>query len=212
MRQAKDHTGQKYGLRTVLGRDWTRKDRCIWRWRCVCGKEGSAEASALRATRSCGCNLHLKKPGRKRKSGESPEYQAWASIRDRCFNPKTRGYENYGGRGITMHPDWVNDFSEFLSHVGRRPSPTHQLDRIDNNGHYEPGNVRWTTRKQNNRNRRNNNRIQAFGREKCLVEWAEEIGISKQLLRARIYELGWTPERAITTPVRSYRRCPTMAA
>ena len=124
----------------------------------------------------------------------------------RCYDPKARGYPNYGGRGIAVHANWRENFQSFLEHVGLRPSPNHEIDRIDNDGHYEPGNVRWATKKQNQRNRRSNSRIRAFGREMCIVEWSEETGISKQLIRTRINDLGWTPEEALTTPVRSYRR------
>lgn len=77
--------------------------------------------------------------------GQAPEYAVWTGIKMRCFNPNGTGYKYYGGRGITMCERWRRSFSDFRADVGPRPSPDHSLDRIDVNGHYEPGNVRWVT-------------------------------------------------------------------
>jgi len=84
----------------------------------------------------------------------APEYQAWANMRDRCFNPRRSTYRYYGGRGITVCDRWWNSYENFLADVGRRPGPGYSLDRIDVNGNYEPGNVRWATRSQQNANQR----------------------------------------------------------
>lgn len=84
----------------------------------------------------------------------TPEYKCWQQIKARCLNPNHRAYADYGGRGITVHETWVNDFVAFLDHVGPRPSRRHSLDRIDNNRGYEPGNVRWASPKRQNNNRR----------------------------------------------------------
>lgn len=83
------------------------------------------------------------------------EYNSWSGAKYRCFNPKGNGWKNYGGRGITMCPQWRNNFWAFFAHVGRKPSPTHSIDRYpDMNGHYEPGNVRWATKQEQARNSR----------------------------------------------------------
>jgi hypothetical protein len=88
----------------------------------------------------------------------TPERRAWSAMKDRCLNPRCRFFDRYGGRGIKVHESWVNDAAAFLTyvfeHLGARPSTRHSLDRIDNAGHYEPGNIRWASYEEQNRNRR----------------------------------------------------------
>src|SRR5688572_5961440 len=86
----------------------------------------------------------------------TPEYHSWVSMKTRCYNPNCNRYERYGGRGIVVCERWRTSFVNFLADLGLRPSPKHSLDRIDSNGNYEPGNVRWATdaEQQNNRNPR----------------------------------------------------------
>jgi hypothetical protein len=84
----------------------------------------------------------------------TPEYKAWVSMKDRCLNPNSTNYPNWGGRGITIYQSWVDDFMTFYQDVGPRPSPSHSLDRRDNEKGYYPGNVRWATKLQQTRNRR----------------------------------------------------------
>jgi hypothetical protein len=91
----------------------------------------------------------------KHNRSQTPEYKCWQQVKARCLNPNHKAYPNYGGRGIRVHEPWVNDFEAFYVYVGARPSPQHSLDRHPNNdGGYEPGNVRWATPEEQNRNRR----------------------------------------------------------
>lgn len=82
-------------------------------------------------------------------------YQCWAKMRQRCYNKNLKSYKNYGGRGITVCERWNNSFLAFLEDMGYKPTDNHELDRIDNNGNYEPSNCRWVTHTENNRNKRN---------------------------------------------------------
>lgn len=85
---------------------------------------------------------------------KTPEYRAWMAAKVRCFNPNSQNFYLYGGRGISMCPEWDASFMAFYEHIGPRPSGEHSLDRIDTNGHYEPGNVRWATRSEQQKNKR----------------------------------------------------------
>jgi hypothetical protein len=119
----------------------------------------------------------------------------------RCLNKGSRLYPKYGGKGITIVSRWIDSFENFLADMGERPAGT-TLDRYpDNNGDYEPGNCRWATPKQQNRNRNFVRRITAFGKTMTIDEWAEETGLSSSCLRKRVIDRNWTPEKALTKPI-----------
>ncbi len=123
-----------------------------------------------------------------------PLYKTWESMRLRCSNPKATGYHHYGGRGITICDEW-SDFWAFVADMGDRPKG-HTLDRIDHEGPYSPENCRWATAKQQQRNRRNNHLIAFNGKALCVSAWAEELGLNKVTLLARLRR-GWPVERAL---------------
>jgi hypothetical protein len=132
-----------------------------WRCRCDCGNEITVDGRGLRsgASRSCGCRkseaivARFTTHGHTR-GGLTPEYQAWRGMKTRCLNPRHHKFPDYGGRGIRVCDEWINSFEAFLAHIGPRPSPEMSVDRIDVDGHYEPGNVRWATPLQQRHNRR----------------------------------------------------------
>lgn len=147
-------TGEKFGRLRVISRNGSNK-RGLARWMCECdcGRTLTVDGSALRNgnTTSCGCSME--KSNGEAKS-RTTEYSCWESMISRCENKNNKYWHNYGGRGITIDQRWRRNFLEFLKDVGRRPGKEYSLDRINNDGNYEPGNVRWATRKQQGQNRR----------------------------------------------------------
>ena len=133
-----------------------------------------------------------------------PEYFPWSSMVSRCTKPNYSGYGKYGGAGIGVASEWIGaeGYQLFVDHIGPRPSPLHQIDRIDGLRGYEPGNVRWATPTEQNRNRRDNVRIAFGGETLCMSEWAGRFGISRQSMQKRVRL--WGAEKALSTPRRSY--------
>ncbi len=140
------------------------------------------------------------------RNGMIGEYRVWHGIKSRCLNPRNPGYKDYGGRGIRIHDAWLEDFQAFFDHVGKRPTDKHKLDRIDNDGSYEPGNVRWVTHKENARNCRSNVRIDINGVTRCAAEWDEIAGF-KQKTVSRRYKNGWRGAQLLV-PVGSVKTKP----
>mgnify|MGYP001608781436 FL=1 len=159
-------------------------------------------------TKSCGClqkeKIRLlgksrKKHGHKVDGIATPEYGAWRSMKVRCYDKNSNAYKDYGARGIAVCNDWRDSFESFIAAVGSKPKDIDwSLGRINNNGNYEPGNVRWETKKQQDRNRRSNTLITAFEKTQTLSEWAEQTGIKRTTISMRLNKYGFTPEEALT--------------
>ena len=125
-----------------------------------------------------------------------PEYNTWKGMRQRCTNPNHRVYALYGGRGIAVCERWANSFQAFLDDVGPKPSPDHSLDRVDVNGNYEPGNVRWATQQEQCRNQRRNRRLIYQGEERTLAEICQAAGVESSHVNYHIRR-GSTAEEAV---------------
>lgn len=126
---------------------------------CTCGtrREFPAKQFLRGEFKSCGCKRWRPFSNHRAQThglSKTPEYQAWCSIKKRCLNPSNISWPDYGGRGITICDAWRDSFDVFFAYVGRRPSPNHSIDRINNDGNYEPGNVRWATRSEQQNNKR----------------------------------------------------------
>ena len=126
------------------------------------------------------------------------EYNAWRGMKGRCLNPNNDKWKHYGGRGITVCPAWVKSFDAFYAHIGPKPSPKHTLDRINNDGNYEPGNCRWAARAEQRPNNRNVRRLPDGRRAHDVAKTA---GISTITFCNRL-KSGWTEHEALTTPVK----------
>lgn len=113
---------------------------------------------------------------------DTPEFRAWREIKYRCNTETAQAYHLYGGRGISIHKDWQHDFLSFFNHIGPRPSPAHSIDRIDNNKGYEPGNVRWATKKEQANNRSVTQRLECAGVIMPISIWAEIFGVKLKTL------------------------------
>lgn len=199
-----DLATKTFGRLTVL----READHCgsvrQWLCQCSCGQQTTVRQGQLISgkTTSCGC-LHREVIGKIRRThGQSsiPEYKIWKGMRQRCTNPAEKSYPRYGGRGIVVCSEWNESFETFFADMGPRPSPRHSIDRIDNDKGYQPDNCRWSLPAEQNSNTRANRKITYNGETRLLSEWAHRIGVSPSLLHMRVGKLGWTIERALTTP------------
>ena len=130
-----------------------------------------------------------------------PEYHSWKHMRQRCYNPRNKKYAIYGGRGIKICARW-NDFENFFEDMGRKPSPEYSLDRINNNGNYEPKNCRWATPKQQVRNRSISKNVFFRGENTPLKDVCDILGVNYCTINMRLHR-GWNMEQAVKVPVKS---------
>lgn len=193
--------GDRFGMLTVRSIGKTAKGAHFTICDCDCGTVDHAVQMARLVngtTKSCGCQrgAHLITHG----FGRTPLYSRWFHMMARCYKPRHVSFKNYGGRGIRVCDRW-HDPVNFIADMAEGFSPELQLDRINNDGNYEPGNCRWTTTAENIDNRRSTRLVTYDGRTQSLHQWSIELGIPRKLLAKRIDERGWPVERAFTTPV-----------
>lgn len=185
-----------YGRLTVVGKRQGKKVEV----RCECGVRKVIYWHNLVSgrTRSCGCLL----AGGWGKQHHGAVYQCWRDMQYRCYRKRNKEYARYGGRGISVHPVWRGPagFYQFLQDVGTRPGVEYTLDRINNDGDYAPGNVRWATRKTQMRNTSRARYYTMHGVSLSLRDWCERVGLSFTLVYQRIHTRGWSFQDAISRP------------
>lgn len=198
-------TGRRFNRLVVYSIYGKQGKHYTWLCKCDCGQFVVATSSNLTRghTNSCGCFLKDRcsetnsTHGEARRKSRSPELVAFRNAKSRCENPNGPNYERYGGRGIEFRFD---SFEQFLSELGRKPSPEHSLDRINNNGHYEVGNVRWAVSSQQNDNKSSNAVLSVNGETKSVTQWAKELGLPRKFLWSRIRRSGWCDACAVSLP------------
>jgi hypothetical protein len=197
----RDLTGQRFGRLVALDsqsvRDSSGRARVHWRCQCDCGSVVTVDSDPITrgVTASCGClrkevtatrsTTHGAKVGRI----ATPEYKAWLHAKGRCYTTTDKKFPLYGGRGIRMCDRWREDFTAFLADVGLRP-PGRSLDRIDVNGHYEPGNCRWATPRQQANNTRVNIRVDLAGNSVTLKQAAAAFDVDYKSLHFQVRTKG----------------------
>lgn len=213
-----DLTGQRFGFWVVVGPPERRNGATMWPCKCDCGTKRLVNGRSLRmgGTSSCGCRFKGKPNNRGGEWGriENPRkankthgksktrlFRIYTGMKGRCYNQKNASYKNYGGRGIQICKEWLDDFSVFYEWaVNNGYGDNLSIDRIDAEGDYCPENCRWATRKEQANNTRQNRFLEFNGETHTVKEWADIIGISEQTIRGRLRE-GWNTEDVLGLPV-----------
>lgn len=197
-----DITGKKY--KALTAKEFSHKFAIhrthFWLFECDCGVKKVIQKSKVVGNKiiSCGCGLARKKSDIKtHKHSGTRIYRIWKNMKNRVKNKNSFKFHDYGGRGIKICDKWLK-FENFLEDMGYPPTSKHSIDRIDNNGNYEPSNCRWATNREQTRNQRSNIIITHSGVSKCASEWAEELNISAMVIRKK-YKKGLSSSEIFKT-------------
>lgn len=207
--RAEERIGKEFNWLTVVSvfrKGSGRKTKTFYRCRCRCGKLVNQNDSNLFKVTSCGCYARSRTAN---KVAGTPEYAVWIQMNQRCYNKNCKAYKNYGARGVTVCAAWrtkpgkqAQAFRAFLKYVGLRPKGDRRqwsIERKENNGNYEPGNVKWASNGEQSRNRRCNRYITFEGRTLIVTDWAKLVGVSGSVIYRRL-DKGWSVRRTLTTP------------
>ena len=179
-----DISGQRFGRLIARERLPLNNGKCKWRCDCDCGGVAEVQLSNLRRgkQRSCGClKLELQT---KHNLSRHKAYDSWQKMMKRCYNPRNQAYPRYGGRGICVCQRW-HDVTCFIADMGT-PQPGMMIERINNDGNYEPSNCKWATREEQARNTSYVKKIEFHGEVLCVAEWARKLDVSVQKIRYRL--------------------------
>ena len=209
-----DRTGFRYGMLTVVEYSHA-NNGAYWKCLCDCGNESIVKGGSLTigSTKSCGCGsikqaiTNCKSSAIKRRSSYPNVRklkELYRSIKDRCYNQNNKRYANYGGRGIKVCKEWLNDRQKFYAWVHKNKHDSKlQIDRIDNNGNYEPSNCRFVDAITQANNTTRNHFIEWGGKRLTIRQWERKLGMPRQVLQHRM-DRSWDLERAMTKPVRRH--------
>ena len=209
-RKAKIEAGQVFGRLTAISKspNYTNGDYS-WLFRCDCGTEKYIVIHGViyGHVKSCSCLSREVTVKTLTTHGmiRTAEYRAWCHLRERCLNPNDISYHNYGGRGIKVCERWKDSFQNFIDDIGRKPSPKHSIDRINNDGDHCPDNCRWATRKEQINNRRVSRFVEFAGERLTVSQWSEKTGFGYGTILFRL-RLGWSAEDALTKPTPKMKR------
>jgi hypothetical protein len=203
-----DLTGQRFGRLTVI--EYAGKDKhrnILWLCKCDCGTETIVFSGNLKRgnTFSCGCYQRERTKDAHTTHNlthTNPRlYEIWSDMKKRCFKPNTTGYIHWGGRGISVCHEWLEykSFYDWAISNGYKDFLT--IERVDNDGNYEPDNCKWITKGEQSRNTTRNHKVTFNKETMTLSEWSRKMGMSASTLRFRLIH-GWSVEKALTTPVR----------
>lgn len=209
MHNFQDLTGQTFNRLTVVSKGETNGKRTAWECLCQCGNTKTVLAFQLKNgnTKSCGCLNSEMAAERLRTHGKrnAAIYAIWNNMMSRCHNPKDKAFSNYGGRGIAVCDEW-HTFEGFYADMGDKPEGM-SMERIDNNGNYEPGNVEWKTAKEQANNRRSNVLLTYQGQTKNVQQWCDELGLNAKTVRRRLNVYGYSVEQALRPERRGKHVC-----
>ena len=180
-----DMVGKVFGNLTVVRQDGLKNNSVAWECKCTCGNVRTISGDSLRRGNSTSCGCQRNRDKITHGLSDSPEYAVWRAMRSRCNNVNDPAFKDYGARGITVCPQWDSSFESFISDIGRRPSDSHTLERVDNDKGYSPGNCKWDTRSRQASNRRNTRMIEIDGVKMTLSDAVERTGIKYATLYKR---------------------------
>lgn len=185
-------TGDKIWMLTAIHRVENKGVNVQWLFKCDCGNEriiGLGNVSGGN-TKSCGCLKSSQAAKKMTTHGDTikingrvrSEYKIWSAMIERCTNPNNKAFFRYGMRGISVCHRWRSSYEAFLFDMGRRPSNRHCIDRINNEGNYEPVNCRWATYTEQGKNKSNNHWLEYNGKKMILQDWARELGVADSVI------------------------------